>query len=144
MADPLSIAASVLAVVGTAEKVTKELTRLIGADDAILATLNELTDLKLVLLSINDFVDAVKVAPIQSAPIADRITHTLKTAQRKVDELHGLLHGKVLGKRYANPSARKAIRIVAWARERSKILRLKDDIRHLSRNLGYHLSAFTS
>ena len=59
MADPLSIAASIIAVVGAAESVTKVLSKIKNmrhAPDELLALINEVSDLRVILSNIHGYV----------------------------------------------------------------------------------------
>ena len=59
MADPLSIAASIIAVVGAAEGVGKTLTKIRNirnAPNEILALINEVSDLRVILNDLEGFI----------------------------------------------------------------------------------------
>ena len=59
MADPLSITASIIAVVGAAECVTKTLAKIRSirnAPDELLALINEVSDLKIILSDIQNYI----------------------------------------------------------------------------------------
>ena len=99
MADPLSITASVIAVVGAVDSVNKTLVRiknLVNAPRNLLALMNEVSDLALVL---NDVESFVRQTAERRQSHEDKLRHMellINRAKNRLLELEHLIHYRLL------------------------------------------------
>ena len=97
MADPLSITASIIAVVGAAEGVTKTLAKfksIRNAPDELLALINEVSDLKLVFSDIQNHI-VIQRAQIPQTK-EQNISTLVKRAKDKLLELDQLIQYRLV------------------------------------------------
>ncbi|KAI9711345.1 MAG: hypothetical protein M1812_007194 [Candelaria pacifica] len=136
--DPLSITASVIAVLGLSVKVTQGIGKLRGlreADDLLHALMNEITTLRAiagqveaVLRQHRDSLSAEQIACLES------LEHVLKAAKAKLEELDHIIHYKLLRPK-SDPSNDKLSRR-AWLNYESDIQRLQQELRTLRQDIG--------
>ena len=94
MADPLSIIASVIAVLGAAESAGKALNRIrdmTNAPDEILALSNEISDLTVVLKHVETYVTGANGAVI-SLEHLEHLSLLVRRAQSKLAQLEQIMH----------------------------------------------------
>ena len=132
--DPLSITASLIAVLGIGGKAAGAIYKIAilkGAPDVVLALNNEITDLRLVLTAIQDVLR--KQNNDELLPSACRcryeasVTNSLRHAASKVAELEAL-HDYLKPFVCRAPSSVKYHKI-AWLREQPKIRLMLEDLK---------------
>lgn len=142
--DPLSITVSVITLAGAASAVVKSLGKLSGlrdAGDELCTLINEVSDLRLVLLEV-DFVirekqdkEVMPQAPISSLQAA------LDTARGKLLELDQLVHYRLIRPQTTAKNFKPAR--VAWLKEKSRLKALQRSIRSSKIDLTALLGVIT-
>lgn len=132
--DPLSVTASVVAIVGAAGTVSlsiKKLLSLRGTSDAVLALNNEVSDLQLVLQGINALLQK-KSSSIQPE-IGSSIRNTSNQATKCLQDLNAIIDFKSMstGKVHGKPKFNRT----AWFRQHRRIQRIQEDLRSLRTKL---------
>ena len=132
--DPLSLTASIIAILGVSGQVggvIRKLASVRGAPDILRALNNEITDLRLVVTSIQDAFQRQRTTTLPPSVTGSgyhaSITSSLQQALDKVHELEALYHRL----RPITPNASGLLKLspVRWAREQSKVLQLRDDLK---------------
>ena len=128
--DPLSVTASIIAFVGVsgqASRAIRKLAAVRGAPDLVLALNNEITDLHLVITTLQDALQRQQLIAMPSSGYYTSITHSLQQALDKVQELESL-YSRL---KPITPNASGILRLssVKWLREQSKIRQMRDDLR---------------
>lgn len=138
--DPLSITASIITLLGTAEvasKSLKRITSLKGAPALVFALNNEVSELRLTLKEI----EVILSYKANSTPIKkylDSGAHPIiASARSKLLALEELIH-----MRLTRPDG--TLDKVAWLRVEAKVSRLQKDLRHISQKLATVLGIMTS
>ena len=99
MADPLSITASVIAVIGAADGVKKTLAKiqnLVNAPKKLLALINEVSDLTLVLGNIESLVGMITERKQSNEKALQHMETLVKRAKDRLLELDQLIHYHLL------------------------------------------------
>ena len=100
MADPLSLVASIIAVVGAAGTISKTLSKaklLRKAPESLLALNNEITDLSIVLRTVEEHVSSISLegrAPSQD--VLQQISNLINQAKDRLLQLDQLIHYQFL------------------------------------------------
>lgn len=144
--DPLSVTASVIALVGLTAQVVKGINRLsVALRDGpaeILALNNEVADLQAILESAKEFarttspgqhVDKNQLESPRATPL---LNIHLVTAREKLAELHDLLQRCLV-------KQNRAKLLAQWLRERKKATALQQDLRNVRTNLSTSLLLVT-
>ena len=141
MADPLSLAASVIAVATVAAQISKAITKLRVFNELpgrLQALKNEITDLEVVLHHMHSLVEERKVMP--RADQASLVS-LLERANLKLRELATVIDrigvSCVGGGKLVNRAA-------SWWKEKPRVQALQDDIREVKGNLNILLGASNS
>ena len=136
--DPLSITASLIALIGAAESIAvgiNKLASLRNAPASVLALNNELSDLRLVLREVEPLLQKhyQALAHTQSSPFPASGNSTLlisiQRAKVKLVELESIVQSRLM--------VRMGIRDkLAWTYEQDTIIRAKDDLRTARLNIA--------
>ena len=136
MADPLSIAASVITVLGTADGVNKTLARIRTLADAprkLLALMNEVSDLTLVLGDIGIFVKQTGERKQSQGETLQHMNTLVERTKDKLLELDQLLHYHLL-KPDSTPEKIKMSKR-EWATAKNKIEDFRRSLRDIRMDL---------
>ncbi|KAI9699636.1 MAG: hypothetical protein M1836_002670 [Candelina mexicana] len=143
--DPLSITASVIAVVTLTAKVTKALRKLRGlreADDLLLALINEITTLRTSARQIeavlSDHRDSLSAEQLACSEQLERL---LGAAKAKLEELDIVIHYQLL--RAADNNGNEKLSRAAWFRHRNHVQRLQQELQRLQQNIGTLVATLT-
>ena len=136
MADPLSIIASIIAVVGAAEGVTKTLAQLKSirnAPDELLALINEVSDLKVILSDVQMYV----VHNTQRLRIFQAELQNLSTlidrAKTKLLDLDRLIQYRLMKPESTSNQIKTSRR--EWLRARSTVNQFRQALRDIRLNI---------
>ena len=131
MAEPLSIIASIIAVIGAAETVGKALYRIRDISnfpDEGLALSNEISDLTIVLKYVETYVTAADGA-VTSLEHLEHISVLAKRAQRRLAQLEHIMHNHLPEPGGANRGG--SLLRLQWALLKTKINGLRVDLRDI-------------
>ena len=146
MADPLSITASIIAILGAAEGVTKAITsfkHIQNAPTKLLALLNEVADLTVVLRSVQTF---VRDQNSQNLSIPrDQLKQLSNIVDRAKDEILRLenLIEYSLVKPNSTPESIQ-ISSQEWLKAKPKILKFQQSLRDIRLNITTHMTLINS
>ena len=148
--DPLSLTASIIAIIGVggqAAKATRRLASLKGAPDLILALNNEIADLHLVVVAIQDVFERQQTGgmPVPGNRAGEinldaSVTNSLTQANDKVTDFEALykrLDVSILG---SNAEFNK----IAWLREHKRVKQLQEDLKSVRLKLAGALGILNS
>ena len=144
MADPLSITASIIAVVGAAEGVTKTLTKIKNirnAPEELLALINEVSDLQIVLGDIQSYTQTMTISP----PIQDAFQHLsvlIDRARNKLLQLDELIQYRLTKPESAVGRIKVSRR--EWATARTTIDNFRQSLRDIKLNIIAQMSVINS
>ena len=130
--DPLSLTASIIAIIGVggeAAKAVRKLASLKGAPSLVLALNNEISDLYLVVLTIRDVYQRQRASTALSpnnASTDDTITSTLLQANDKVLELREL-HQRLTSWTTGSGSL-STLNKASWLREQKNVKKMQEDL----------------
>ena len=142
--DPLSVTASILAVVGAGGTIAKGLHKLVSLKNTPLTLLqlnNEVSDLRLVVGAIEHLIHQYHLPTLSDQPNHQSLCNELQRAKVLILDLERLiLYGlsKIGGD--GNPKLDR----VAWLRSETKVLRKKDRLRNNRINLSAALEILSS
>ncbi|KAL8687366.1 MAG: hypothetical protein Q9218_006442 [Villophora microphyllina] len=143
--DPISIAASLLTVLGaaaTAGRALDHLSSLRHAPDSLIALVNEVSDLRVVLHNVRDAVQE----RTKTSQQCGNLSFIVQRASQKLSELNRLIYGNLLKTGGCNSldddDTIKASRL-AFLRRSGKIKSLKDDIQGIKMSLLISMSTLT-
>ena len=146
--DPLSLTASIVAIVGVGGEVAKAVRKLASLKDApglILALNNEISDLYLVILAIRDIYQRQR-ASFSSSPetlTTDNIViSTLTQANDKVLKLKAL-HRR-LTSRTTGSSNLNTLNKASWLREQKNVKKIQEDLHTVRLKLSAALGILNS
>ena len=145
MADPLSITAGIVAVVGAAGGITKTLGKikdLRNAPDELLALINEVSDLRLIL---NDLQHYILQNTQRQQILQEELQHLSILVGRAKDKLLQL--DELIQYRLVKPdSIFGEIKVSKreWARARSSIVRFQQSLRDIRLNIATHMVVINS
>ena len=146
MADPLSITASIIAILGAAEGVTKMVGKLKSIQNApteLLALLNEIADLTLVLRHVQNFTRSQSTRSPQLFP--DQFQHLstlVDRAREKVLRLEELIEYRLV-KPDSTPANIKISRL-DWVKARRPLKEFQQSLRDIRQNISTHLLVIDS
>lgn len=129
MADPLSIIAGIIAVIGAAESVGKALNRIRdtrNASDDVLALSNEISDLTVVLKHMETYITAADGAVISLAQL-EHLSVLAKRAQSRLVQLEQIMHTHF--SQLGGTNRRSSPLRLQWASLRTKIDGLRIELR---------------
>ena len=133
--DPVSLTASILAILGAGGTIAKGLGRirkLQHAPDVLMQLNNEVTDLHLLIESVNELAHQLTHQPTTTDKQQDLVCITLNRAKSTVLELEKLI-AYILTK---EASAGTKVDRTAWLRNHTRIKRAKVDIRRAREDLN--------
>ena len=140
--DPLSVTASVLAIVGAAQQTVKGIAKLRAFQQApaeLSALLNEVADLQAVLTHIATLGEQLDHQGSRGPVIALQ-SHIIR-AKDQLLLLDQLIHYHLV--RHTNAGEIRVARL-AWARDQTKVHAMQSDLRSTRLNLSIILGAVTS
>ena len=143
MADPLSIIASIIAVIGAAESVGKTLNRIrdiTNAPDEVLALSNEISDLTVVLKHVETYVTAADGAVI-SLENLEHLSVLAKRAQSKLAQLERIMNNHLPEPGGAN--RRSSLLRLQWALLKTKVDGLRVDLRDIKLSIVVQMTTVT-
>lgn len=144
--DPLSIAASIVALIGATQSVAVGLNKLAslrGVPAAILALNNELSDLRLVLSEAEPILlkhgrVAVDINGATPSPIEDGVLKlSFERAKQRLAELESVLQNRLL-------TRMGAMDRIGWLMEQDKVRKASEDLRTVRLNITAMLGVVTS
>ena len=148
MADPLSITASIIAVVGAAEGVTKiagKLKDIQNAPAELLALLNEVADLTLVLRNVQIFIRS-QYSHGHGPPIPQEqfqhISGLVDRAKDKVLQLEKLIQYKLV--KPDSTSNNIKVSRQEWTKAKKTIKDFQQNLRDIRLNITTHLTVINS
>lgn len=137
MADLLSLAASIITVVGAADTVSKTLSKIkifLHAPEELLALNNEISDLKVVLSCINSFVTSEQSdAAAMSQDFFQHVSALLEKAKDRLLQLEQLIHFRFLKSGSLNGDYR--VYRLKWVRARNTVESHRQALRDTRQNL---------
>ena len=143
MADPLSIIASIIAVIGAAESVGKAVNRIrdiTNAPDEVLALSNEISDLTVVLKDLEIYVTATDGAAIPLENL-EHLSVLVKRAQSRLAQLEQVMHNHLPEPGGAN--RRSSLFRPQWALLKRKVDGLRVDLRDIKLSIIVQLTTIT-
>ena len=144
MADVLSFAASIIAVLGAAEGVAKTLSRIRSirnAPDELLALTNEVSDLQIILSDVQGYVRTTQ-APQISQEHLQHLSKFVNRAKEKLLQLDELVHYKVL-KPQSSPDKIKVSKR-EWLMAVKTIDKFRQSLRDIRLNIVTHMMMINS
>ena len=150
--DPLSLTASIIAIIGVGgqvAKAVKELASIKGAPDTILALHNEISDIRLIIIAIQDVFEKQRSTGIpfpgyraSEIHIDASIISALEQANKKVRGLEAMHHRLIsFSSGHSGPTT---IDKVTWLREQKKLKLLQEGLRGARLKLAAALGAMNS
>ena len=146
MADPLSLAASIIAVVTAAEGITKTLSKvklLLNAPDGLLALSNEITDLTVTLRNVNSFISA---SDTNTAGLPHDVLRQIRSlvdrAKERVLQLDQLIHLQLL--KSGSLGGDFEVFRFRWARAKAAVEGHRQALRDIKQNISIQLLLITS
>ena len=143
MADPLSVIASIIAVIGAAESIGKAVNRIrdmTNAPDEVLALSNEISDLTVVLKHVETYITAADCAVIPLENL-QHLSVLAKRAQSRLAQLEQIMPNHLPEPGGAN--WRSSLRRPQWALLKSKADRLRVDLRDIKLSIIVQLTTVT-
>ena len=150
--DPLSLTASIIAIIGVgghAARLIKRVASLKDASELILALNNEISDLRLVVSAIQDIFEKQRADSIQfpgsttsEIDANTSVTNTLCHAKEKSIELDALC--RRLGSSALGASGSTSINKMTWLREQRRVGQIQEDLRSIRLKLNTALGVLTS
>ena len=145
MADPLSISASMIALLGAAEAVTKiigKIRHIHNGPTQVLALLNEVADLTVVLKNVQSF---VRSQTTQSYIPQDQLQQLASLVEKAKNEVHQL--EEVIQRTLIKPNTNtKSIRIfrLEWLKAKPRIVEFKQNLRDIRLKITAHVTLANS
>ena len=144
MADPLSFAASIIAVLGAAEGVAKTLSRIQSirnAPDELLALINEVSDLQIIFGDVQSYARSTQ-GPQMSRDHLQHLLAFVNRAKEKLLQLDELVHYKLL-KPQSSPDHIKVSKR-EWLKQVKTIERFRQSLRDIRLNIVIHMVMINS
>lgn len=143
MADPLSIAASAIAVIGAAQQVCKGVSKLRAlqkAPEEFSALMNEVSDLQVVLQQVVSITCDFSHEQQRRGEVAALKSH-IKRAKDQLLHLDELVTSNLT--KYARNGDRKVARM-AWMLEQNRVRTMTDGLRNVRWNIATGLGIITT
>ena len=145
MADPLSITASIIAVVGAAEGVTKTLSKIKNmrhAPDELLALINEVSDLRIILSDIHSYIVENTERPQIPYERLQHVTIFVNRAKEKLLQLDELIQYRLTKPESVTDQIKISRR--EWARAKTTIERFQQNLRDIRLNIIAQMTVVNS
>ena len=145
MADPLSISASIIALLGAAEGVRKvigKIKHIQNGPTKILALLNEISDLTLVLQNIQSFVQTQTAQSYIPQDQLRQLATLVDRAKNEVLQLEELIRTTFI-RPNSNGDSIKIFRR-EWLRAKPKIMEFQQNLRDIRLNITSHMTLINS
>ena len=136
MADPLSIAASIIAVIGAAERVRKTLTKIRNIRNApseVLALVNEVSDLRIILGDLEGYIRQNTARPQLPEEQLHHMSILLQRAKDRLLELDRLVEYRLLTPESRSDRIRVSRR--EWAQSKDTVKRFRQSLRDIRFNI---------
>ena len=136
MADPLSIAASIIAVIGAAESVGKTLTKIRNIRNTpseVLALINEISDLRVILGDFEGYIAQNTASPQLLEKQLNHMSILLQRAKDRLLELDQLVEYRLLTPESRSDQIRVSRR--KWARSQDTVKRFRRSLRDIRLNI---------
>lgn len=143
MADPLSIIASTIAVIGAAESVGKAVNRIrdiTNAPDEVLALSNEISDLTVVLKHVETYVTAADIAVIPRENL-EHLSVLAKRAQSRLAQLEQIMHNHL--PETGGGNWRSSRFRLQWVLLKAKVDGLRVDLRDIKMSIIVQMTTVT-
>ena len=150
--DPLSLTASIIAIVGVggqAAKAVRKLASLKEAPDLLLALNNEISDLSLVVSAIQDVFQRQQSSGVLfpnyragELSVDTSVTDTLRQAKEIVSKLEALYDR--LNTSASGSSGSTTFNKVTWLREQKRVRQMQKDLRSIRLKLAVVLGILNS
>ena len=150
--DPLSITVSIIAIIGVGgqtAKTIKKLASIKGAPDSILALNNEISDIRLIIIAIQDVFEKQRTTGkpfpgyrASEANVDASVISALEQANKKVLELEAL-HNRLIPLSSGLSGLATTDRIT-WLREQKKLKHMQEDLRTTRLKLATALGVLNS
>ena len=144
MADALSLTASIIAVLGAAEGVTKTLSRLESIRNSpqeLLVLINEVSDLRIVLEDIQRYYRKAREKQIPTEQV-DHLSHLVNRANEKLLDLDKLIHYRLLKPQSSLDQIKVSKR--EWLKAIKTIDRYRQSLRDIRLNIVAHMITINS
>ena len=153
--DPLSLTASIIAIIGVggqAAKAVKKLASFKGAPDTLLALNNELSDLRLIVTAIEDVFRIQQTlgnrlhhhSQAHEASVSASVVLSLHQVNQKVHELDTMYQKLTQSTSGSNSSATPDVNRGVWLAEKKKLKHLQADLRSSRLKLAAVLGVLNS
>ena len=153
--DPLSLTASIIAIIGVggqAAKAVKRLASIKGAPDTLLALNNEISDLRLIVTAIEDVFRTQQTSgsrlhpgsQVHEASVNTSIVLSLYQVNQKVHELDAMYQRLTQSTSGPNASAAPNVNRGIWLAEQKKVKQLQEDLRSSRLKLAAVLGVLNS
>ena len=144
MAEVLSLAASIIAVLGVAEGAAKTVSKVASirnAPDQILALVNEISDLRVVLYNTESYVRTAQEPQIAQEHL-QQLSTFVDRAKAKLLELEKLIHHTIL-KPQSSPE-RIVISKFEWTRAVQKVYQFQQNLQDIRLNIVTQMTMINS
>ena len=145
MADPLSITASIIAVVGAAEGVTRTLAKiksLRNAPNELLVLINEVSDLKIILDDMQNYIAQNTQRPQISQKELRNISTLINRAKEKLLELDQLIQYRLVKPESTLNQVKVSRR--EWLRAKNTIEKFRQSFRDIKLNIMAQMMVINS
>ena len=139
--DPLSITVSAITIAATANSIANDLRGLRHLNDDVSSLIDDVSDLRLVLLEVDFFVRENLDRARPSGQFSSALQNILTSARSKVLELDKLIHFRLL--RPQTPGSNIKVSRVAWLKEKARVKALQKGIKTSKLDLTVLLGVIT-
>ena len=145
MADPLSLIASIIAVVGAAEGVSKTLAKMKSirdAPDELLALINEVSDLRIILMDVQSYIAQNLRRPRIAQDELQHMSTLIDRAKEKLLKLDELIQYRLV----KPDSIANHIKVSKreWVRAKSTIEKFQQSLRDIRLNIVAQMTVINS
>ena len=136
MTDPLSIITSVVTLIGTTDSILKTLQSfkdLRKAPSEVLALVNEVTDLRVVLDNVSDYITEAEQTKLSDTKRLQHITTLIKRAEEHLLKLDDVIHSAI-GKSGPSREGSKMWRI-QWMKAKGPVEIIRQRLRDVRLNI---------
>ena len=134
MADPLSVTASIIAILQVVTNVAKAAKRYYHAPEGLASLLNDLADSQIIVQSIDDSIRNYKDAPGTPKDQLEGLASKLQAVKTLVLEL-----GQLAYMRLTKPSPTIKVNRASWTIAKTKVTRLRNELRAGHEDIREHL-----
>ena len=146
MADPLSITASIIAILGVTDRVGKALAKIKIANDSpdeILALINEVSDFKVVLYDTErHFRNSAQTSDAATADLYSHLSDLINRAKKPLLQLEQMTEYQF--KKPETHDGHFKVSRIEWLRAKLVVGRLRQTLRDTRQNIQSHLALINS